>query len=368
MFKFPFSSSQQSEAGCLGIDVGSTAVKVLSKTSHAASYLDKYSVFDTDSYTEDLIERNLDKALERAGLKGEKFDPALLALPPSIFKARTVEVTVEREQQGSIGTKERKNLMERAQGKAKEQICSELGILETDLYFKDWVPADIRIDGYSVPELEGYNGRRIEMELVASFLLSDFLKLREAVEEYLEQEVELIHLAQGILKTVEQEKFQDGIYLDVGGESTQLFLVKEQQLKSVKEVKRGGATFSQILEEDLGLSELRAKTLKERYSQEELSEGTTQEIREILRKGRAYWIKEIKEVLREQQVKTLPPTFFLFGGGSKLADVQTVLKQEKWATFAFLESPQVKFLPPRALGFNLLDVQYTPLTLIINDV
>lgn len=367
MFKLPFFSSQQSEPG-LGIDVGSTTVKVLSGTSHAASYLDKYSVFDTDSYTEDLVKRNLDKALEKAGLKGEEFNRVLLTLPPGIFKARTVEITVEREKQGSIGTKEKKNLMGQAQGKAKEQICSELGILETDLYFKDWVPADIRIDGYSVPELEGYNGRRMEMKLVTSFLLSDFLKLREAMEEHLDQKVELVHLAQAILKAVEREEIQDGIYLDVGGESTQLFLVRERQLKLVREIKKGGVTFSRVLEEDLGLSELRAKTLKERYSQQELSEGTTRAIREMFRKGRGYWLKEIKEVLRERQVKTLPSTFFLFGGGSKLADVQTVLKREKWVTSAFLESPRVKFLPPRALGFNSLDVQYTPLTLIINNV
>lgn len=380
MFQLPFSRQEPQKS--LGVDVGSTAVKILEpeESSYSSAYLDKYSTFDTASYTQDLIMKSLDKAWDRLDLKKE-FGHILLSLPPQFFKSRTKSFGIEREQEDKISQKEKKNLIQKAKKKIKREISAELGFLEKDLYFKSWDLIGTKINGYSVSEPKGYNGREVEMRFLVTFLLNDFLKLRDVIGDYFQSEVELVHPAQGIIKN--KERLSDGVYLDVGGETTQLFLVKNHGLRFTGEVKVGGRSFSRILEEELGLSELRSKVLKERYSREELSEGTTQTLREIMRKGRGLWAREVKKLLQEQPLQSLPPLFCLFGGGSKLSDVQLALKQERrWArsdspsfarratigeNSAFLDSPQIKFLTPQNLGFNFLDVQYTPLTLIVGN-
>lgn len=366
MIKLPFFSSRESKNKKLGIDIGSTAVKILEpeKLSYSSAYLDKYSVFESDSYIKALTERGLDKARSRAELSSG-FDRILLSLPPDAFQARTTSLTIERGKEGKINKKERKKLIGRAKKKIKKQVSLELGILPEDIYFKSWDLVEVKIDGYAVSELEGYNGRKVKIKLLSVFLLSKYLKLREMVEGKLEGEVELTHLAQGILKNI--DLLQDGIYLDVGGEATQLFLIKNQRLKFTGQARVGGRVFSQALEKELGLTELRAKVLKERYSREELSEEVARGIRRMLREGRSYWLKAVKDLLKKQEVKSLPSTFYLFGGGSKLSDLQLVLSQDKWNDFAFLNSPEVKFLTPESMGFNIFDVQYTPLSLIVSD-
>lgn len=356
--------SQEEPKNKLGIDVGSTAVKIMEpdEVSYSSAYLDKYSVFDTDSYTEDLVKRGVNKALNRMELNQE-FDKVLLSLPPAVFKARTASLALDREKEGKISEQERKELIKKAKNKIKDNISSELGILKKDFYFKNWELIKIKIDGYNVSKLEGYEGKWIKLKFLVTYMLNDFMNLRDAIKENLGVEIELVHSARGVLNS----KVQDGIYLDVGGEVTHLFIVKEQELKFAGEVKVGGRTFSQALAEEFGLSELRSKVLKERYSGEELSQELTQGIRGILKEGRQEWMGKVKKALEEQETKSLPSKFFLLGGGSKLNDVQQILKKEQWSNFAFLDSPEVKFLTPKNLGFDFLDIQFTPLALIINN-
>lgn len=361
MFNLPF-FSQEEPKNKLGIDVGSTAVKIMEpeEVSYSSAYLDKYSVFDTDSYTEDLVKRGVNKALNRIELNQE-FDKVLLSLPPAVFKAQTVSLTLDREKEGKISKREKVKLTKKAKNKVKDDISSERGILKKDFYFKNWELIKIKIDGYNVSKLEGYEGEWIKLKFLVTYLLNDFMNLKDMIGEDLEAEVELVHSAQGMLNN----EVPDGIYLDVGGEITHLFIVKGQELKFVGEAKVGGRTFSQVLAEEFGLSELRSKVLKERYSEEELSQELNQGIKGILKEGRQEWMGKVKKVLEEQETKSLPSKFFLLGGGSKLKDVQQILKKEQWDNFAFLDSPEVKFFTPKKLGFDFLDVQFTPLTLII---
>jgi len=365
MFQIPF-FQRDSEFKSLGIDVGTTAVKVLEpeNLSYSTAYLDKYSVFDTDSYTEDLIGKTIDKAWSRLNLRKE-FDRVLLSLPPAFFKARTKEIMIERNKEGKIAKKEKKDLINKARKKIKKDVSTELGILKSDIYFKDWNLISVEIDGYSVSDLQGYNGQRVRMKFLVVFLLNKFLRLRDVIEEKLKGEVELVHLAQGFLKN--KDNFKDGVYLDVGGEATQLLLIKNQGLEFVGETRTGGRRFSQVLADNLGLTELRSKALKERYSQEELSDEVAGAIEKMLRERKIEWLKEIKGILKEQKAKSLPSTFYLFGGGSKLNEIQRVITQEQWDSFAFLGPVEVKYLTPQSFNLNFLDVQYTALSLIMNS-
>lgn len=366
MFKLPTFFKQEPER-VLGIDVGTTAVKVLmldqDEIARGSAYLDKYGFFGSSTYTLDLIKRGLSEAFNKADFEQRQSTRVLLSFPPDVFKSRVIEVNFNR-QGGKIDDKEKAKLIEQVHIKAKEEICSELGILKSDFYFKEWELLNVNINGYSVPKLIGYDGKKVKIRFLVTFLFSRYLNLLEPIEDYVGEQVELIHLSQGLLRNLEQ--MEDGIYLDVGGSVTQVFLVKENKLRLASDFNQGGENFSQAIGEQLGLSELRSKVLKERYSEGELTSEVNEGIKQILLRTRTSWLRNLKETLSRSDPKILPSTFYLLGGGSKLPDIRIVLEKESWEDFSFLGKPRVRTFSRDKVGFSSLDLQYIPIALALS--
>lgn len=337
------------------LDFGTEALKVLSEGRRFLKYFDDYDYPGVLSRTIELVFGGIEK----------KSGQILVVLPPSILKARIVsQVFKRRASQKVISGKEEKEINETVLQRAKKEVSisfSQLsGIFPEHLRFVSLriLERGIKIDGYEVPRLEGYDGKILEFKILAVFLpgfteierilrrslmpphhLTPWLKPRQKTGDF-----KIVHAAEGLIRILED--YPDGVFLDVGGEITQIFLAREGKLEAVCELGFGGKIFSEAISERLGLREKDARLLKERYSKEGLTPESSSKIKEIFHFPSRLWFDNLKEKLKETQGGLLfPSNVFLFGGGSQLPEIKEILEMGKWGSIAFFDAkPKVKIL------------------------
>jgi len=382
----------------LVLDIGTEAVKGLifeknekiSVLGSSLEYYDQYSTFFTPYFEREIIKRTISKVLKeleretklnpvrkealksirdvisegkREGLSnGVKPVSVILSLPPDIFGSRVIVQSYKRKG-GLIGKKEREEILERVRSEGKKKISQiygkEKGILAEHLQILDLKILEIKIDGYLVPDILNYAGRNLEFRILANFLPRDYLISNFSPVSILKEmdfeRLRISHPVEGLILTQNLE----GIFLDIGGKLTQIFLAKNGNLEKISEFNRGGKEFSQLLSERLGLEESDARSLKERYSKRDITEESRQRIREFFDGALKIWFKNLKEKLREMSSGIFPAEIFIFGGGGLLPEIEEILEEGDWGDVSFSQPPKIKFLQPP--GLNLSSQYISPL-------
>ena len=415
----------------LGLDIGTEAVKAIifsfsgkkdkkiTILGNSFSYFDSYGIFNSKDFEADVIKKTISKTIEEAKSKvnqkpseakpsesedegkpergklhrlpseaktSEAADETksqrppnltLLGLPANILKGRIVFQSFKRENSQSmiIDKKEKEVIYQKILSKTQNEIsqifAGESGILPKDIHFINLKILEIKIDGYVVPAIQGYDGKNLDFRILAIFLPKYYLEnIKKIIQTFAPGGLEILNLAE-VLPYFFRNRVADGIFLDVGGNLTQIFLVNNGKLNKVDEFQIGGETFSQTLSQSLGLEISEARALKENYSKGELSEeGVRKRVREIFSQSLEEWFKNLKLKLKTHSL--LPSTFFLFGGGSQLPEIQEILEEGDWEGFSFFTPPKVKFIYPKDFR-NIEDItkklnspQDVPLLLIAN--
>jgi len=398
----------------LGLDIGTEAVKAIifslsekkdkkiTILGNSLSYFDSYGVFDSQDFEADVIKKTISKTIKEAQEKvNQKPNLTLLELPANILKGRIVFQSFKRKNSQSIIEKKEKEviyqkILSKAQNEISQIFATESGILPKDIHFINVKILEIKIDGYVVPVLQGYDGKNLDFRILAIFLPKYYLEnIKKIIQTLIPTDFYRDDLGQGdfaktnggleILNLAEalpyffRNRVVDGIFLDVGGNLTQIFLVNNGKLNNVDEFEIGGKTFSQALSQSLGMGISEARVLKENYSKGELSEEVRKRVREIFSQSLGDWFKNLKLKLKTQRIfdrgrksggVLLPSTFFLFGGGSQLPEIQEILEEGNWEGFSFFTPPKVKFIYPndfrniQQISENLSNLQYTSTLLI----
>ncbi|MFH1841504.1 MAG: hypothetical protein ABH800_01965, partial [Candidatus Nealsonbacteria bacterium] len=129
------------------------------------------------------------------------------------------------------------------------------------------------------------------------------------------------------------------------------FLIKDGKIETIDEFGIGGRNFSHALSEKFGLSEERAKALKDRYSEESLSREVKERIKESLSGTLEDWFFFLKSKLKNSK-GLLPSVIFLFGENSLLPELEEVLEEGDWDKLSFNGQIEVKFIYPEQLTQN----------------
>lgn len=348
----------------LVLDIGTEALKTLIYKREGerivvfGSYLLPFDEFSP-------FEKPIRDAIEEAKKKvGRKIENLFLTLPANILKGRLISQTFKREKaEKKIDEREEKEILEKVLGEAKKrisQIFSESsGILKEDIQFINFQILETKIEGYKISSLLGYKGKNLDFRIFATFLPKFYFENVRAILKNLPIQ-KIVHLAEGIIVFVKE--INNGIFLDVGGELTQIFLIKDGGLEAIDEFGIGGRIFSQSLSETFGLRERDAQILKERYSKKEFSKESSDRIREIFSFPLQNWFKNLKSKLKEfSGEKLLPSNFFLFGGGSSLPEIQEILETGNWEDIVFSNKIETKLIYPK----DLRNVKFE--TLVLNN-
>jgi cell division ATPase FtsA len=415
--KFNLAGLKSKKSKCfLVLDIGSETVKTLilkvrdSKIAilgTSLTCLDECGVFNGREFEADVIKKTLSETIGNIQkVTPEKPEFILVGLSANNFKGRIIWQSFKRMnseegiapeaaflkkpftilqrkhilRQPIIDKKEEEEICQLALKRAKKEISEEFartsGILPEDLYFTSLKILEMEIDGYQVPSLRGYDGEKIELKILATFLPTPYFKnLKNALYEINFKNKtfpkwEIVHESQGLI-SFSQNQEKDSIFLDIGGRVSQVFIIREKKLEGINEFEIGGRFFSEELSQALGVPEETARDLKERYSKKLLSLESNTLIKGFFSPVQKEWFRKLKIKIRENnQQKLLPSNIFIFGGGSLLPEFKEILKNGNWDDLPFADKPEVKFLYPKELKNidditpNLNTPQYTPSLLI----
>jgi len=373
--RFRFFNFKPKKEAILVLDIGTEAVKALifEKKNEkvvvlgaSLQYFDWFGVFDSRDFETDIIKNTVLKAVEEVQRQaGKNPKKVLLGLPANILKGKIVSHSLKRKNpKETISKTKEKEIYQQVLRESRKAICQQIakesGILSSDIHFLSSEIIETRIDGYLVPNLYQYQGKKLGFKILASFLPIYYLEnIQKKILLPLNfKEVKILHEAQNLQNFLLKETIE-GIFIDVGGEITQIFLVKNGKIEGFSEFEGGGRFFSQSISQTLGLDEKEARLWKERYSRGLFSEQSRKKIEEILSPEQRNWLLNLNSSLKKiNSKKLLPSLVFLFGGGSLLPGISEILEKDFGKDLAITSSPQVKFLYPK----DLKNIEFKVLT------
>ncbi len=335
---FPFLKKKKEEIFGI-LDIGSEGVKILigKKIDGKRVILGKglgeyevFGVFDGRDFELEVMKKALKKAIEEAEKEANLEVRSLVVnFPPHIFKARISCQEIQRScPEELISEEEGEQILKTILKKIKKEVSAEFaqktGILETELYFLPIKILQMKIDGYEVPQLSGFKGRRIKIRTLIVFLPRHYLKNIERFMTACNLEISgILHEAEGLVKFLSGG--ENGLFLDIGADFTQIFLVKKGNLVAVSVFKQGGKIFSTALCQKLGVLSQKAQEMVRQYQKGLYSEEVRARLREIFLNEAKDWLFSLEKKLEDE----IPPEEIIcFGGGSFFPEIEEVLERK----------------------------------------
>jgi cell division protein FtsA len=210
---------------------------------------------------------------------------------------------------------------------------------------------NVRVDGYPVQNPVGFQGKNLELTVFNTFAPMTQVGAIDTVVRELDLELaaavaEPYAIARACASDEAWE--QGGIFVDVGGGTTDVALLRDGGVEGTRMFNLGGRAFTRRLALALGLSYEEAEARKLRHAEGLLSPQQEDQVHEllladvdVLLQGLALCLKELARGER------LPSNIYLCGGGSLLPELMTELRKNTWAQgLPFSRDPRSRLLMP----------------------
>jgi cell division protein FtsA len=340
-------------------------------------------------------------ALQQAEhLAGRSAPLAILGIAGELVRGDAVTVTTTRANpRAPLAIDELEKLIETAQHRAadeaRRQLSWETGVEQVEIRLVNAAVIGVEIDGHLVTNPLGFQGRRVVLTLFSAFTTLTQIGALETVAAQLDLTplaivAEPYALARALRETAPVDI--GAIFLDVGGGTTDVALVRHNGIEGARMLGIGGRAFTRRLARAHNLSGSRAETLKRRYSRtvaergglrgEHLERGAAgnppgpsaararrderghaatgyakdlldpQEVAAVhaaLTPEVDTWIESLELALEDlARGSALPPYVYLCGGGSALPDLAERLRSHPWVDrLPFSRPPVIETLHPR---------------------
>ena len=209
----------------------------------------------------------------------------------------------------------------------------------------------VRVDGYPVSNPLGFQGRNLDITVFNTFAPMTHIGAIETV--ILELDLELVGaVAQpyAIARAcaVEEVYESGGIFVDIGGGTTDVALMRDGGIEGTRMFNIGGRAFTRRLATTLGISQEAAEAKKLRHSEGLLAEADDERVSQVLAADTEVLTRGLALCLQElSRGERLPANLYLCGGGSLLPEVLAELNRGRWAEgLPFTREPQVRLLQP----------------------
>jgi len=310
------------------------------------------------------VVKNAKKAIQiashEAGLRPQQL---VMGIAGEFVKGATSNVTYEREDSNSkINVSELRNIIHKLQwrafAEARKALSDETGYPEIDVKLINSSIVDVRVDGYKVTNLMGFQGKEVQMSLFNSFApLVHYGALQNIADDL---ELELLGIVSepfALSKCLDFEEDElSAIFIDVGGGATDIAIVSNGSVLNTKMFGIGGRTFTKRISVELNISFEEAEKLKFAYTADKLEQKSKKIINNIINDDIEVWLEGVVLALSEfNKVNVFPPKILLSGGGSYLPEIRDCLNNRKWyKKLPFASNPQANYLTPKNLR-NIID-------------
>lgn len=304
----------------------------------------------------------IDIAKKKAGVKNVKY--AIVGIAGELVKGTTTTVHYERANSDyKIALPELNNIIQKVQQKAyeriKEQIAWETGQSNIDIRLINAAISDVRIDGYRITNPLGFQGHNVSISVFNAYAPTIHLGAIESIVN--ELGIGLVSIAAepyAVAKLVDFEgDFNfNAIFIDIGGGTTDIAVVRNGGLEGTKMFALGGRAFTKRLSQEIGVDFEKAERIKINYSLGKLSKVDTEKVDAIFEDDCRIWLSGVELALSEfSQNDLLPNKILMCGGGSGLPGIRKALASREWLSkLAFVNPPRVSFLRPQD-AVNIID-------------
>lgn len=298
-------------------------------------------------------QRAIEQASQMARLKPTK---AVLGVAGEFIKGLTTNFAYQRSRpKEEVDLAELKNIIQKIQWKAFDQLRSQLawetGQPEIEIRLVNALVNEVHIDGYQVTNPLGFQGKEIFLSIFNVYAPLVQLRALESIAAKLNLELlSIVAEPYALTKSSSFEPKVGGIFIDVGGGTTDIALVRQGRIEGIKSLALAGQAFTNRLSRTLGLGSTEAEAIKIKHAQQQLSHNVQRKIREILERDIKIWSKGVELILEEfSQAEFFPPLILLCGGGSLLPGIRNILRREsiqgEWLNkFPFSQKPKIRFI------------------------
>jgi cell division protein FtsA len=294
------------------------------------------------------------KAEQSAG--GVIAPATVIGIAGELVKGSSITMTKQRQQPTKpITPEELENVISSAQQKllkmARERIAAETGYQNIEVRLTNAAVISVRIDGQVVSNPIGFRGRHFTLTLFSAFAPLMQLGALETVAQGLDLTLmTIVAEPYALARCLSANASADSgaIFIDIGGGTTDIALVRQGGIEETRMFALGGRTFTRRLAASKGLSLKEAEKLKLSYSSGGIKGSQRDEIQSILASEAQTWMDSV-ELLIDELAKgdLLPPAIYTVGGGSALPDLRQRLEDFPWMErLPFSRQPIIETIQP----------------------
>ena len=294
----------------------------------------------------------VDAAREMAGRRPMA---AVIGIAGELVKGTTSLSTARRDDpRMPLDDAELSRLVGRAQEQAlrdaEDRIRWESGVERLDVRLVHAAIVEMRIDGYPVSNPIGFTGSQVELNLFNAYAPMVHLGALASVAAALDLELlGVIAEPYAVATCLDPGELGDAgaVFVDVGGGTTDVALVRGGGIGGTKMLALGGRAFTKGLVERLGVSFADAERAKLAVSSGG-DGGAGAEVSETLLEDARIWRDGVELMIGDLAGEDLlPGRILLCGGGSDLPQVRQVLDEDGWWNhLPFARRPKVRALAP----------------------
>jgi cell division protein FtsA len=233
---------------------------------------------------------------------------------------------------------------------AERAITWETGLPHVDVRLVHAAITGASIDGYALTNPVGFQGRHVSISIFNAFAPLVHLGALQSVASQLDLELlQVVAEPYAVARVlgVDQLHQAGALFVDVGGGTTDVALVRQGGIEGTRMFALGGRAFTKSLADRLDLPFPRAESLKVDYARG-LPVPNREEVAQVIADDVTVWAAGVELVTEELAAgEPLPGRIYLCGGGSRLPEIQAVLADERfWKALPFSRPPEVTVMSP----------------------
>lgn len=362
--------STELESNFLAIDVGTELLKVLLfETSELGVKVKKISrIHQQEKAMNKGIIKNLNTVIENCKLAinettsdlEEAPKKAIIGLAGESIQGVSIVVNYERDERfdEEVTEDEEKKIIQKVhqqiENTGKEDLAQRTGLLYEDIDILHITVTGMEIGGMPVNSLVGFRGKDVKLFFYASFAPKTYIESLKSLAKSLELTISgIVSQPFAVARAFSGAKDKDfsGIFVDIGGGTTDVAIVQRGNVIDTQIFSFGGRVFTKEIARIMNLDYRHAELRKLKYSNGELEKDLQRAIKEITYSTAKLWLKAFKASLEMvEDIDSFPPQIYLCGGGSMLPDIKNVLLEYPWTrVLPFPKTPRANIFLPQKL-------------------
>lgn len=349
-------------AACTALDVGTEFAKALvfeidsegnaivrgvGRKRQGLAHMQSGTVADIAAVV-DNCQVALQEAEEMAGFRSSQ---VIIGIAGELVKGFTTSVSQERRKPGQpMSGRELEKLIDGVQREAmleaERTVTWETGLPNVDIRLVHAAVTAATIDGYSVTNPVGFHGRHVRISIFNAFAPLIHLGALQSVASMLDLElVAIVAEPFAVARCMDDDQVQQAgaLFIDVGGGTTDVALVRQGGIEGTRMFALGGRAFTKSLADRLELPFARAEQIKVDFAKGVAVERQG-EVERIVAEDVAVWSAGVELVLEEfAKTGMLPGRLYLCGGGARLPQIGAALRDPAFARHVpFTRPPQIE--------------------------